>query len=88
MRLQRLLNCPGDVVLVAEAGHGTGLAGWIQGSLCQYLESDYRVEIAGLVVDDRFHRRGIGRDLVAASRGLGSRTWSNPELGALPDDPA
>jgi len=64
LRLQRLLNGSGDIVFVAEAGDGDGLAGWIQGSLSQYLESDYRVEIAGLIVDDRFHRRGIGRDLV------------------------
>jgi len=69
VRLQRLLNGPFDIVFVAEAGDGEGLAGWIQGSLCQTLESDYRVEIAGLVVDDRFHRRGIGRNLVARVEG-------------------
>ena len=64
LRLQRLLKNPGDIVFVAESGDTDDLVGWIQGALCQYLESDYRVEIAGLVVDDRFHRRGIGRDLV------------------------
>jgi GNAT superfamily N-acetyltransferase len=33
------------------------------------LESDYRVEIAGLVVDERFHREGVGRDLVGRVEG-------------------
>jgi GNAT superfamily N-acetyltransferase len=59
-----LLTSTGDVVFVAEASDGAGLLGWIQGSLSQYLESDYRVEIAGLIVDGRFHRNGIGRALV------------------------
>lgn len=63
-RLQRLLTSSSDVVFVAEAADG-GLAGWIHGVLSQFLESDFRVEIAGLVVDERFHRKGIGRDLVA-----------------------
>ena len=62
-RLHRLLASSNDAVLVAESDEG-GLVGWIHGVLSQYLESDFRVEIAGLVVDDRFHRRGVGRDLV------------------------
>jgi GNAT superfamily N-acetyltransferase len=62
-RLKRLLASPGDAVFVAESAEG-GLAGWIHGVLQQFLESDYRVEIAGLVVDERFHRQGIGRGLV------------------------
>jgi GNAT superfamily N-acetyltransferase len=64
LRLRRLINSSSDIVFVAEASDGGELIGWIQGSLSQYLESDYRVEIAGLVVDERFHRNGIGRDLV------------------------
>ena len=63
-RLQRLLASSNDVVFVAEAADG-GLAGWIHGVLSQFLESDFRLEIAGLVVDERFHRRGVGRELVA-----------------------
>ena len=76
LRLQRLLNGSSDVVFVAETDPGSELIGWIQGSLAQYLESDYRVEIAGLVVDERVRRNGIGRDLVtrveewAAERGV------------------
>ena len=63
-RLQRLLVSDSDVVYVAEAAGG-GLVGWIHGLLSQFLESDYRLEIAGLVVDERFHRKGVGRALVA-----------------------
>lgn len=62
-RLQRLLGSPGDAVFVAEAPDGK-LVGWIHGVLSQFLESEFRVEIAGLVVDERFQRKGIGRDLV------------------------
>ena len=35
----------------------------------QLLESDYRVEIGGLIVDERWRRRGIGRQLVHAVQG-------------------
>jgi GNAT superfamily N-acetyltransferase len=61
-RLQRLLDSSNDLVLVAEADGG--VVGWIHGFLSQLLESDYRVEIGGLVVDEKFHRQGIGRELV------------------------
>lgn len=70
IRLQRLINSSSDVVFVAEADDDSGdLIAWIHGSLSQYLESDYRVEIAGLVVDKRFHRNGIGRGLVTRVEG-------------------
>ena len=78
-RLQRLLASASDVVLVAESAEGE-LAGWIHGILSQFLESEHRVEIAGLVVDERFQRKGVGRDLVkgvedrAAKRGVGQAT--------------
>lgn len=62
-RLRSLLASPGNVVLVAEPEDG-GLVGWIHGVLSQFLESDRRVEIGGLVVDERYHRRGVGRHLV------------------------
>lgn len=62
-RLQSLLASPGNVVLVAESEDG-GLVGWIHGVLSQFLESDRRVEIGGLAADERYHRRGVGRDLV------------------------
>jgi GNAT superfamily N-acetyltransferase len=63
-RLDRLLKSPSDAVFVAESGDGP-LAGWIHGTLSQFLESDYRLEIAGLVVDELWQRRGIGRALVS-----------------------
>ena len=64
LRLHRLLRSPNDMVFVAESADGS-LVGWIHGVLSQLLESDYRVEIGGLIVDERFHRQGVGRDLVA-----------------------
>ena len=63
LRLQRLLASPSDVVYVAESANGR-LAGWIHGVLSQFLESDHRVEIGGLVVDERSQRKGVGRDLI------------------------
>jgi GNAT superfamily N-acetyltransferase len=62
-RLERLLASSNDVVFVAALAEG-GLVGWIHGVLSQFLESDYRVEIGGLVVDEWFYRKGVGRDLV------------------------
>ena len=62
LRLRRLLASSSDVVFVAGT-HG-GLVGWIHAVLSQALESDFRVEIAGLVVDERFLRKGVGRGLV------------------------
>ena len=64
-RFRRLIESDTDAVFVAQARDDAALAGWIHGALSQYLESDYRAEIAGLVVDARFHRKGIGRALVA-----------------------
>jgi len=63
LRLQRLLASSREIVFVAEHPGG-GLAGWIHGVLSQFVESDYRVEIGGLVVDERFQRMGVGRALV------------------------
>lgn len=62
-RLRRLLNNSSNVVFVAETPEGK-LAGWIHGFLSQLLESEFRVEIGGLIVDEHFHRQGIGRELV------------------------
>jgi GNAT superfamily N-acetyltransferase len=63
VRLERLLSSLIDAVFVAEGGEG-GLVGWIHGVLSQFLESEHRVEIGGLVVDEGFQRKGIGRELV------------------------
>ena len=61
-RLQRLLTSSNDLVLVAESE--SRAVGWIHGVLSQLLESEFRVEIGGLIVDEKFQRRGIGRKLV------------------------
>jgi GNAT superfamily N-acetyltransferase len=64
-RMGRMLGSADVHLLVAERQNGK-LAGWIHGFLCQLLESDYRVEIGGLIVDERCRRSGIGRRLVQA----------------------
>jgi GNAT superfamily N-acetyltransferase len=58
-----LLASPNDLVLVAESSEGL-LVGWTHAFLSQLLESDYRVEIGGLVVDKNFQRHGVGRELI------------------------
>jgi GNAT superfamily N-acetyltransferase len=70
-RLGRLLKSSNDVVFVAEAKEGQ-LVGWIHGVLSQYLESDFRVEIGGLIVDEGFQRQGVGRDLVGRIEAWGA----------------
>src|SRR3954463_9653430 len=64
-RLMRMIDSSEDCLLVAEDSGGE-LAGWIHGFLSQLLESDYRVEIGGLLVDERWRRKGIGQGLVKA----------------------
>lgn len=64
-RLARMVGAADCCLLVAESPDGR-LAGWIHGYLCQLLESDYRVEIGGLVVDEDCRRKGHGRRLVQA----------------------
>ena len=64
-RLSRMFDSSNDILFVAEKPGGE-LAGWIHGFVCQLLESDYRVEIGGLIVDERCRRTGIGRGLVQA----------------------
>ena len=64
-RMDRIIGSIDDCLLVAEGQDGE-LAGWIHGFLCQLLESDYRVEIGGLIVDEGFRRGGVGRGLVQA----------------------
>jgi GNAT superfamily N-acetyltransferase len=64
-RMERIVDSNNDCLLVAERPDGK-LVGWIHGFLCQLLESDYRVEIGGLIVDERCRRIGVGRQLVQA----------------------
>lgn len=64
-RLMRMIDSPADRLLVAADARGN-LAGWIHGFLSQLLESDFRVEIGGLLVDEKRRRNGVGRRLVRA----------------------
>jgi GNAT superfamily N-acetyltransferase len=63
-RMDRMFSS-NDCLLVAERPYGE-VVGWIHGFQCQLLESDYRVEIGGLIVDERYRRIGIGQRLVQA----------------------
>lgn len=77
-RLGRLLDRGNDVVLVAEE-EGV-IVGWIQAHTSVALESGFRMEIVGLIVSDRFRRRGVGKRLVDAveswGRERGARVFS------------
>ena len=64
-RLLRILAREEDCLRVAILGDGR-MAGWIHAQLSQWLESDFRAEIGGLVVDTTLQRRGVGTHLVAA----------------------
>lgn len=61
-RLTRIAGRPDQLVLVA-VWDGE-IAGWLQAGASEVLESGFRAEILGLVVDGRCRRRGIGRSLV------------------------
>ena len=64
-RLASTLPNAEHAVFVAEDEH-LMVVGWIHGYLVQLIESPFRVEIGGLVVDQGNRRKGIGRALVSA----------------------
>lgn len=64
-RLESLLADPRQWLRVVDA-HGC-LAGWITAERRLTLESGWRVEITGLVVDAAARRSGVGGALVAAA---------------------
>ena len=64
-RLRRALSRAEDLVLVAEHAE-QGLIGWIHGAEREFLESEPRCEILGLVVKAEHRGSGVGRALVAA----------------------
>lgn len=61
-RLQRMIESPAHLVLVAEVDGAA--AGWATGEVRLSLGSEPRVEITGLVVTKGFRRAGVGRLLV------------------------
>lgn len=66
-RLQIILASERDLLQVAVLPDGP-VVGWVHAQLVQWLESPYRAEIGGLVVDEAVRRRGVGRILVDAVR--------------------
>jgi GNAT superfamily N-acetyltransferase len=69
-RLQIILASERDHLQVAVLPDGH-VVGWIHAQLVQWLESPYRAEIGGLVVDEAARRQGVGRILVN-----GVRQWA------------
>jgi GNAT superfamily N-acetyltransferase len=67
-RLGALLGEPGHVVLLAEAEPAGArvpqIAGWIHAYVKGTIESDPAVELGGLVVDEAWRGRGVGRLLM------------------------
>jgi GNAT superfamily N-acetyltransferase len=68
-RLLQLTQHDDQAVFVAE--ENGEIAGWIQAHASLALESGFRMEIVGLIVSDRFRRRGVGRLLVQAAEAWG-----------------
>ena len=67
-RLEQILVRPEHRVFVAEARGaqaGEGLAGWVHAYVVRTVESDPSVEIGGLVVEESWRGRGLGRLLMA-----------------------
>jgi GNAT superfamily N-acetyltransferase len=74
------LNASGEhVVFVAQLADGT-IAGWIGAFVYRCVEADARVEVSGLVVDERFRSQAVGRSLLeraeewAREKGLSAAT--------------
>lgn len=61
-RLRRAVARSDQLVLVAQVYGKVG--GWLQAHSADIIESGFRVEIVGLIVDESLRRRGLGRRLV------------------------
>jgi len=68
-RLEVLKLRKDHLVLVAVVDEAIG--GWLHAQATEALESGFRVEVIGLVVAERFRRRGVGRRLMTAAE-----TWA------------
>jgi len=63
-RLEILLSESEHALLVAESEEGK-VVGWVHGLVRKLLIHDVHIEIGGLVVDEAYRGRGIGRKLLA-----------------------
>jgi GNAT superfamily N-acetyltransferase len=61
-RLGRTLARNDQLLLIADIGGKVG--GWLQAQSAEIIESGFRVEIVGLIIDENMRRRGVGRRLV------------------------
>ncbi len=62
IRLGKILKNPDNCVYVAIETEN--VIGWIHGFYSMRLESDFFVEVGGLVVDENFRKNGVGKKLV------------------------
>jgi len=62
-RLTGFISNGEQVVFVAQLADGT-IAGWIGAFVYRCVEADARVEISGLVVDERFRSQSVGQLLL------------------------
>ena len=61
-RLSRILSKPDQRLLIAEIDGQP--VGWLHVAMAEYIEADPFVLIAGIVVDARYRRKGIGAALL------------------------
>ena len=61
-RLKKIFENPDNCVFVATKNKK--VIGWIHGFYSMRVESDFFVEIGGLVVNENFRKNGIGKKLV------------------------
>jgi GNAT superfamily N-acetyltransferase len=73
-RLRRALGRKDQLVLLALVADK--VSGWLQAQSAEIIESGFRVEIVGLIVDESMRRRGVGRRLVECAE-----SWAG-SLGA------
>ena len=62
-RLRSILLLSSELMLVAVDANER-IVGWLQAHASHVIESGFRVEIVGLVVDPTIRRAGVGRSLV------------------------
>jgi GNAT superfamily N-acetyltransferase len=79
-RLEGLGKTGEHVVFVAQLADGT-IAGWIGAFVYRCVEADARVEISGLVVDERFRSQAVGKFLLErAEAWAGERGYTATSL--------